>query len=137
MRTIVPLLAAAALGGCMAAPPPGAAIVDPKAQTRLAELLAGKVAGQPQSCLPSWRTHDMAVIDDRTIVFRETAGRAWVMHPQNDCNLLSAGPYALVTRTSTTQLCRGDIGQVVDTLSGAMVGSCVMGDFVPYTRPGA
>ena len=28
-------------------------------------------------------------------------------------------------------------GQVVDTMSGTTVGSCVMGDFVPYARPGA
>ncbi|HEU5482208.1 MAG TPA: hypothetical protein VFU80_03820, partial [Sphingomicrobium sp.] len=71
-----------------------------------------------------------------TIIFRESPGRVWLQKPQNPCNLLSVGPYALVTRTSTAQLCRGDIGQVVDTMSGSNVGSCVMGDFVPYTMAG-
>jgi hypothetical protein len=31
-------------------------------------------------------------------------------------------------------LCRGDIGQVTDTLNHTTVGSCVMGDFIPYMR---
>jgi hypothetical protein len=136
MRNFIPLILAATVAGCAIAPPPPAAI-DVRAQTRLAQLVAGKVAGPPRSCLPSYRSRDMVVIDDRTIVFRESPGRVWVMHPQNECNLLSAGRYALITRTSTTQLCRGDIGEVADPVSGASVGSCVMGDFVPYTRPGA
>ena len=137
MRNIIPLALAAAVAGCNVAPPPQAALADPRAQTRLAQMLAGKVAGQPQSCLPTYRADRMTVIDDRTIVFQDSPSRVWVMHPQNECNLLSAGPYALVTRTTTTQLCRGEIGQVVDTMSGTTVGSCVMGDFVPYVRPGA
>ena len=137
MRNIIPLALAAAVAGCTVAPPPQAALANPKAQARLAQLLAGKVAGRPQACLPSHRANDMAVIDDRTIVFRDSPGRVWLMHPLNECNLLSAGPYALVTRSSTSALCRGEIAQVVDTMSGANVGSCVMGDFVPYVRPGA
>lgn len=137
MRNLIPLVMVAAVAGCTAQPPPQAALADPRAQARLAQMLDGKVAGQPQSCLPSYRADNMTVIDDRTIVFRDSPSRVWVMHPQNECNLLSAGPYALVTRTSTAQLCRGEIGQVVDTMSGTTVGSCVMGDFVPYARPGA
>ena len=46
------------------------------------------------------------------------------------------GPW-LVTRDSIGQLCNGDIAQVVDTMSGSNVGTCVMGDFVPYVWPGA
>ena len=136
MRSIIPILIAAAVGGCAVAPPQPP-LVDAKAQTRMAELLAGKVAGPPRSCLPSYRADTMSVIDDRTIVFRDSPGRVWVMHPLNECNLLSVGPYALMTRSPTSQLCRGEIAQVVDTMSGATVGSCVIGDFIPYVRPGA
>lgn len=137
MHTVLPLTMMAILAGCTVAPPLAPAALDAKQQSRLAQLVGGKVAGTPQSCLPNWRTHDMTAIDDMTLVFRESPGRVWVQRPQNPCNLLSAGPYALVTRNSTGQLCRGDIGQVVDTMSGTNVGSCVMGDFVPYVRPGA
>jgi hypothetical protein len=42
-----------------------------------------------------------------------------------------------VTRTSSSQLCRGDIATVIDTSTRTPVGSCVFGDFVPYTVAGA
>ena len=136
MRSVIPLLLIAATAGCTAAPPPQAA-PDPRAQARLTQLVAGKVAGAPISCLPSWRTHRMTVIDDSTIVFQDTPGRLWVQKTQNPCNLLSAGPYALVTRDTVGQLCQGDIAQVLDTMNRMTVGSCVMGEFIPYVSPGA
>lgn len=137
MRSLASLILVAAVAGCNAGPPPPAAPLTAKQQDRLNQLLADKTPGAPQSCVPNWRAHDMVVIDDDTIIFRDSPGRVWLQKPQNPCNLLSAGPYALVTRTSTSQLCRGDIAQVVDTMSGANVGTCVMGDFIPYARPGA
>ena len=35
-----------------------------------------------------------------------------------------------------TGLCRGEIAQVIDTSQGFTVGSCSIGDFVPYTGRG-
>jgi hypothetical protein len=138
MRSVTPLLITAILAGCSATPPREAAIAQANSQARLAKLLAGKVAGAPQSCLPNYRANDMITIDDQTIVFRDGTSRVWVQRPQTPCNLLSAGPYALVTKqTSGLGLCRGDIAQVADTLNHTTVGTCVMSDFVPYTRPGA
>jgi hypothetical protein len=137
MRSVISLLMAAAVVACAPPSPAQTAAADARAQTRLNQLLTGKVAGRPQSCLPNWRAYDMVTIDDSTLVFRESPGRVWLQKPRNPCNLLSAGPYALVTRQTTGALCSGDISQVVDTMSGTNVGSCVMGDFVPYTRPGA
>ena len=138
MRSVIPVLMVAAIAGCAPPPPAQVAAEQARSQARLAELVAGKVAGAPQSCLPPYRSDDMIVVDDSTIVFRDGATRVWVMRTQNPCNLLSAGPYALVTKTvGGMGLCRGDIGQVADPVSSSTVGSCVMGDFVPYTRPGA
>jgi len=137
MRNLIPLILVTAVAACTAGPPPPPQPLTAKQQARLTQLLEGKVAGAPQSCLSNWQTHNMVTIDDDTIIFEQSPGRVWLQKPQNPCNLLSSGAYALVTRSSTGQLCRGDIAQVVDTMSGMNVGSCVMGDFVPYTRPGA
>lgn len=137
MRSIIPITMMAMLAGCTVGPPPAPVALDAKQQSRMAQLLGGKVAGTPQSCLPNWRTHNMVAVSDDTLIFQESPGRVWLQRPQNPCNLVSMGPYALVTRGTTGMLCRGDIGQVVDTLSGSSAGSCVMGDFVPYVRPGA
>jgi len=136
MRIVLPLVTIALLAGCTASPAPPET-PSPKQQARLAQLLDGKVAGTPRSCIPNWRTYNMIAIDDSTLIFQESPGRLWLQKPKNPCNLISAGPYALVTRDSIGQLCNGDIAQVVDTMSGTNVGTCVMGDFVPYVRPGA
>jgi len=108
-----------------------------KAQKQYDQLLAGKVAGPPTSCLPSYNQNDMVVIDERTVAFRQGSGRVWVNHMAGGCSNLG-GSYALVTNTfGNAQLCRGDIGRVVDLTNHFTVGSCVFGDFVPYSRPRA
>jgi hypothetical protein len=106
-------------------------------QQEFDRLLAGKVAGRPQSCLPHYSSNDMVVIDERTIAFRDGNRRVYINHMMGGCSNLG-GPYALVTRQfGSADLCRGDIGQVVDLTNHFTVGSCVFGDFIPYTRPGA
>ena len=97
------------------------------------KALAGKVPGKAEKCLPLQRSNDMEVIDDDTILYRD--GRTtYVNQPLGSCNLLGRGSYALVTRSQGSQLCRGDIANVVDASTGVTVGSCALGDFVPY-RP--
>jgi hypothetical protein len=78
----------------------------------------------------------MVVIDDNTVVFKD--GRTVY---RNDfqggtCSQLGSGNYALLTRRyGGSGLCRGDIAEVKDLTSGFTVGSCAMGDFIPYTKP--
>lgn len=138
MRGIFLLVIGAALVACSTtAAQQQQPIRTAKAQKQYDQLLAGKIAGPPVSCLPSHNSNDMVVIDDRTIAFRNGSSRVYVNHMQGGCSNLG-GPYALVTRTfGGSQLCRGDIGQVVDLTNHFTVGSCVFGDFVPYTRPRA
>jgi hypothetical protein len=108
-----------------------------KSQKEYDMLLAGKVAGAPMSCLPSYHQDDMVIIDEQTIAFRQGRNRVYVNHMQGSCTNLG-GSYALVTKQfGSAQLCRGDIGQVVDLTSRFTVGSCVFGDFVPYSKPKA
>ncbi len=133
MRSMSLLLLTAALGACSTGPQPGRSA---KAEAHLQQLLAGKVAAKPTSCLPHYRSNDMVVIDDNTIVFK--AGRTVY---RNDfqggtCSNLGSGHYAMLTRTwGGSGMCRGDIAEVYDTMSGMTVGSCVLGDFVPYIAP--
>lgn len=102
-----------------------------QAQATYDKLLAGKAPGRAAHCLPLQRSNDMVVIDDDTILYRD--GRTtYVNRPLGGCNLLGRGSYALVTRSSGSGLCRGDIATVVDTSTGVTVGSCALGDFVPY-----
>ena len=134
MRSMSLLLITATIGSCAPVQPVER---TPQAEAHLQTLLSGKVAGPPVSCLPEYRANDMVVIDDSTILFRD--GRRTIY--RNDlqggsCSRLGSGNYALLTRrTGGIGLCRGDIAEVKDLTNGFTVGSCVMGDFVPYTKP--
>ncbi|HEU5286444.1 MAG TPA: DUF6491 family protein [Sphingomicrobium sp.] len=133
MRGIALLMIGATLASCAAAPPAGRSA---DAERHFQKLIAGKVAGQPVSCLPTYRSNDMVVIDDQTVAFRDGSRRVWVTDLGQGCANLGSGFYALVTRRhGGTGLCRGDIAHVADLTSGFTVGSCVMGDFTPYVRP--
>jgi hypothetical protein len=132
MRCMSLLLLTAALGACTTGPQPGRSA---EAEAHLQQLLAGKVAARPVSCLAHYRSNDMVVIDDGTVVFKN--GRTVYRNDfqGGSCDQLGRGHYALVTRTSGGGLCRGDIAEVRDLSAGITVGSCVLGDFVPYATP--
>src|SRR5206468_40731 len=102
----------------------------------LAQLLAGKVAQRPISCLLHYSANDMRVIDDETIAFRDGARRTYVTHMNGPCSNLASGHSTLVTHQyGSADLCRGDIARVVDSGSGFPIGSCSFGDFTPYVAP--
>ena len=129
MRILTIALAATALAGCETATEPMAR--TERAQATFDRELAGKAAGRAEKCLPLHRSRDMQVIDDSTILFRD--GRTvYVNTTLGACNNLGNPSYALVTRNFGSQLCRGDIATVADMTSGITVGSCALGDFVPY-----
>src|SRR4051794_26520521 len=133
MRKIGILLLASMASSCAPVPPNPEVVAREQAQ--FAQLTEGKIAGAPLSCLPSWRSNDMVVIDDNTIAFRNGPGKVYISHMQGGCLGIDHGRNALVTRTTGPNLCRGDIAQVLDTAARVTIGSCVFGGFVPYIRP--
>ena len=107
-----------------------------KAANKLAKALAGRTPGQPVSCIGNMRGSDMQIVDDQTILYRQ-GGTVYVQKPSGGCHGLGSGNYTLLTRLhGSTRLCRGQIGEVVDRVSGFTYGSCVFGDFVPYRKTG-
>lgn len=133
MRAIPLLLAAAALSSCATQPP--APTRTAEAQAEFVKLTADRVPGAPISCLPSYRAGHMTPIDDSTVVFKD-GSRVYVNHLIGECSSLKNGFYTLVTRSSGPGLCRGDIAHVADVRTGITVGSCAIGDWVPYSRRG-
>ncbi|HTK58175.1 MAG TPA: hypothetical protein VL336_04255 [Sphingomicrobium sp.] len=105
-----------------------------KSAEKLGKALAGRTAGQPVSCISNTRGSDMTVIDDYTILFKE-GGTIYVQKPHGGCYGLGNGNYSLVTRIAgSNRLCSGQIGELVDRVSGYGYGSCVFGEFVPYRK---
>lgn len=134
MRRSSILLLTAALGACstnMGPPEQRTA----RQEDQLRRALAGKVAQAPVDCLPTYRSADMEVVDNYTILFRDGANRVFVQSPRGGCAPLGSGHYTLVTNLHNGQLCRGDISRVVDLPAGMTVGSCSMDSFIPYVTP--
>jgi hypothetical protein len=133
-RILIPMAGAVMLASCSTA-----AIEEtrsPEAQRELSKALAGRTPGKPVNCIGNFRTSNMQVIDDWTILFRE--GRVvYVQNPQGGCQGISSGSNTLVSRLhGTNQLCSGDINHLVDLHTGIGGGACVFTAFVPYTKPG-
>jgi hypothetical protein len=109
--------------------------VEPSADTQAAlsaELRNYEPAGEPVSCVNQRDLRGNRSAGD-ALVFTGLGDRLWVNRPAAGCPGLDSGR-TLVTRTTTTQLCRGEIVSIVDPVSGFSAGSCSLGDFVPYRR---
>lgn len=102
-------------------------------QSRLAALTAGKAAGPPLTCLRREETRDLEVIDNTTIAFR--SGRTLYVNKLASACAGLDGSYALLTRSLGGELCRGDIADIADLTTRTIVGSCSLGEFVPYGPP--
>jgi hypothetical protein len=138
MRSIPLLIAGTILASCTNGPPPPPQPPTPGAMREAQALLGGKVAGPPVDCVPAYDTNNQTVLDGRTLAFRAGAGhsRVYVAHLTPGCEMITSGSYALVSRqVGSMGLCRGDIQQVVDTLSHAHMGACSISDVIPYVRP--
>lgn len=132
MRHIALILAGAGLAACTTAPAPPTR--SAQSQGLYEQLLAGKTAGAPVSCLPPFQANDMRAIDDQTAIFRVSGNKLYVAHFAGSCSNLGEPGYALVTKLrGSSTLCRGDISQMVQTSTGAFYGSCVVDSFIPYT----
>ena len=101
-------------------------------EAQLAAELRGMVAGEPRACVPSRDLRGNRSVGG-AIVFEGIGDTIWVNRPDVACTGIRHGR-AISTRTTSSQLCRGDIVTIFDPVSGAQFGGCGLGDFTPY-RP--
>ena len=127
-KFIVPLAAAACFSGCAPQEP----LVDAPPGPALAEALAGRTAGTPVPCVSQRDLRSNRSVGD-AILFDGPGDLVYVNRPAGGCPSLDFGR-TLITRTTSSRLCRGDIATVADPVSGVEYGGCALGDFVPYRR---
>ncbi|WP_305098503.1 hypothetical protein [Croceibacterium aestuarii] len=121
---------ALALSGCATTAGPNRFQV--REEARLAELLQGRVAGTPKSCISAFQMNRLEVYDHTAIVYR-AGDTIWVSRP-TEPRSLDASDILVIKRTSS-QLCKQDVIRTVDRTNGFTTGIVFLGDFVPYTRP--
>ncbi len=135
MKQIVAIAALGLLGGsaALAYGGGGGHYAHMNTDAKLDKALRGfEQSGPAQSCVNHRDLGGNKSVGD-AILFSGKGGRVYVNRPAGGCANINLGR-ALVTRTTSTQLCRGDIASVVDPVSGANYGGCGLGEFVPYKR---
>ena len=105
-----------------------------KQQAKLDKRLEGRTAGDPVSCISLRHQKNMTVISDDVLLFgaSRNAKTIFVNKPQAGCR--NADRLVMVYDRPTSNLCRGEIVQLVDNTTGVNVGSCAFSEFVPYTK---
>jgi hypothetical protein len=95
--------------------------------------LAGRSAGAPEHCVLISPSESLRVSDsDRHTLIYDSGRTIWANHLGPQCGFGSDD--ILVTEPSGSYYCRGDLVRSFDRLSRIPGPTCVLGDFVPYTR---
>jgi len=130
------LIPLALLAGCTLTPAEKARM-EQRAQTERADLdkaLRGLTPEASTQCISQYRTQQVKSYGP-TIVYTVSPRLKYVSQTAGGCDGVGgAGNNIFVTRTTTGQLCSGDIAQTVDRTSGFFTGSCSFGPFVPYRK---
>lgn len=100
-------------------------------EARLEKILEGREAGKPVSCISSWNTRNMRILDNTALVY-DAGSVIYVNRPDNP-DVLDDDD-VLVTRLNGSQLCRLDLISVHDRTGGFYRGFINLGQFVPYRK---
>ncbi len=105
-----------------------------KNQTKFDKIVAGRTAGKPVSCISRIDQDNLRVVGDKYLVYSRSrnAKTVYVNEPHGGCRDVDRN--TLVTRKFSGNLCRGEIAQVKDLVTGTFVDSCSFSSFVPYTK---
>lgn len=129
MKTVLYATAAAALA--LTGTAASAETAQERGEARLARMIEGREAGEPQSCITTFRSNDLQVIEKVGIVY--DAGKT--IYVARATNPDSLGPWDVpVIKRWGSQLCRTDMIHTVDRSSGMFSGVVFLEDFVPYKR---
>lgn len=124
---LLSLLIPAACSGVDAAAP----VRNERAALRLDQLLAGKVAGETRSCIRRRDAERQEIIDDRTVIYRISRDRLIRGDLSPACTGLDRNS-TMIRRSTSLDICRGEIFEVRDAGTGFQQGSCIYGDFTEY-----
>lgn len=123
------------LAGCAAQQ--GGASGDPAGLTareagKIAAALKGLTPGQPVTCIDQSRIRDTRKFTN-TILYQYSPREIYRVTTTPGCTGLRYGDI-IVSRTTTDQLCRGDIIRTAAPNGAGPTGTCALGSFVPYRR---
>ena len=109
-----------------------ASVAMTEGEQELAELLEGRIAGEPQSCIVSRLNDRMRVIDETAYVYGR--GKTIYVQRTRDPDDIDDRDTLVTRRFSGSRLCKLDVMTTIDRSNGFFTGVVFFDDFVPYTR---
>ncbi len=103
-----------------------------KGEKRLAEMLEGRVAGEPQRCIRIRLNNRLRVIDDTAYVYG--SGRTIYVQRTRNPDDIDRDDILVSRQFNASQLCRLDVVTTADRVAGFFTGAVFFEDFIPYTR---
>lgn len=100
-------------------------------EARLAEMLEGHEAGDPQSCITAFRSNDLQVLPYVGLVY-DAGNTIYVARATRPEQLRSTD--VPVFERFGSRLCKTDVVRTIDRHSHMITGALFLEDFVPYTR---
>lgn len=101
-------------------------------EARLAQMLEGRTAGEPTSCITVLRSSDVQILAYIGVVY-ESGDTVWVARAR-DPNMLRSDDIPIFERISNSRLCTSDAMRTVDRNGQFITGALFLDDFIPYTR---
>lgn len=106
-----------------------------KGEAKLAKLIEGRVAGEPESCITMIGSRPMTKIDDTALVYR-AGNTVWVNRTRTP-EAIDDNDYLVIRKFGTSQLCKSDNVTTYDRSGNFFSGVIFLDDFVPYREPDA
>lgn len=128
-----PLIFAAAAAGLMAVPAQADEAEPTRGEAKLAKLLDGRVAGEPQNCISTTGSRSLKQVDGTALTYR-SGDTVWVNYTRNPQSI-DDSDIMVIKRFSGSRLCRSDQVHLVDRTVGFLSDVLMLDDFVPYTMP--
>lgn len=108
------------------------AIMVPLCATR-DDPLKGYAPGTPVSCISTFANNAPTIVDNTTIIYRDSGARLYVTHPTGSCPALRPQTTLIIQRFGG-QLCRNDQFQVLEPGRSIPSSICRFDRFTPYTK---
>jgi hypothetical protein len=106
-----------------------------KGEAKLAKMLEGRVAGEPEHCIRTIGSRNLQQIDRTALVYKD-GKTIWVNRTRTP-DAIDDSDIMVIKRFDGTSLCRTDNITLVDRLSGTFTGIIFLDDFVPYRKADA
>ena len=103
-----------------------------RGEEKLAKLLVGRVAGEPQSCIRTLGSRNLSQIDGTALTYRD-GDTVWVNYTRNP-DSIDDRDIMVIDRFSGSSLCRTDQVKLVDRVNGFLSGILLLDQFVPYKK---